>query len=445
MKKTKPNTRCHDSDARAGLDKRRLGSPTRSNTAPKKARLTGLVLLILLAAPAHAEDARLAELRGLLAPMQAVGHHDDTEMRGATPELMTVKHRLRDWIESRLVGLEEDGDEQAFAAQLNDALRRAELFCRSTGKDAPDRCAERDNYWDATGFLRPIRLDRQQGMALAVRTTVGILCGSDDSAYVYEWRHRRWQRLWQSEEAIERGKDYEPQVITGVRVSWPDKATKRRLVLSLGHWDWCTSNFHPVVFRLWRVAPTGAKSELLVDEAPFAYFGVHDPPIEGSVGKNDALVEFTTVSLDINIFSYETVRHFKIAGAGVKRVDPIALSPRNFTEEWLKGDWAESATWSVPARRPTLQSWHAKAHSDHSGAQYVGAPGHCTKNLDLWQVGIDFSNSDKSLGVVYFLVRWQPPYHFEMVDVTTTPRADCNRTDEPGGALDTLFPIQDWR
>lgn len=150
-------------------------------------RLTGLLLLALVAQQAHAEDVKLAELRGLLVPMRA-STDTDPKTRGATPALMTVKHRLRDWIEPRLAALEENGDEQALAVHLNDELSSAGLFCRDVSKDAPDRWVEKDMYWDGIGFLKPIRIDRQQLRILILRTSVGILCGSDDSAYVYEWR-----------------------------------------------------------------------------------------------------------------------------------------------------------------------------------------------------------------------------------------------------------------
>lgn len=109
------------------------------------------------APPARADDARLVELHALLAPMRAT--RSDSEMRGATPALMTVKHGLREWGEGRLSMLAEDGDEQALAVRLNDELRSADLFCKETA-GASDRCAAREE-WEGTGFLEPVQLERQ--------------------------------------------------------------------------------------------------------------------------------------------------------------------------------------------------------------------------------------------------------------------------------------------
>ena len=207
---------------------------------------------------------------------------------------------------------------------------------------------------------------------------------------------------------------------------------------------WCSSNFYPVFFRLWRAEPAGA-SKLLLDEKQGAYLAAHDPPIEGSVGATDALIEFTVTSLDTEVHSYEAIRHYKILGERVERIDPIALGPRDFVEEWLKGSWRESSAWTTRDRRVPLRPWHVEFHRDDISGDYVDTPKRCRETPDLWQVGIDFGDADKSLGVVYFLVRWRPPYHFEMADVRTKPRGDCNQRDEPDGSLNTLFPVQEWR
>ncbi len=51
----------------------------------------------------------------------------------------------------------------------------------------------------------------------------------------------------------------------------------------------------------------------------------------------------------------------------------------------------------------------------------------------------------KSIGVAYFFVVRQAPFHFEMVDSGAKPWPSCNRPALPGGAPGTPFPIQEWR
>ena len=69
-----------------------------------------LLALLLLSSPLviHAEDGRLAAIRALLLPMRA-NQLANLKSRGATSSLTTVKHQLRDWIESRLSVLRFNG------------------------------------------------------------------------------------------------------------------------------------------------------------------------------------------------------------------------------------------------------------------------------------------------------------------------------------------------
>jgi hypothetical protein len=407
-------------------------------------RALAMCMVALAIGSAHAEDGQLTELDVLLSPMR-VERHDDAQTRGATPALTTVKHKLRDWIEERLAALDEKGDLPAWTVEVNGALRSADLLCHGAVPESPDRCA--DKHWDSVGFLSPVDVERQEtGRVLTVHTGVGILCGWDESAYVYERRGRGWARIWQTEEGIDSGSSYRPQYITGVHVSSPVEKTGDRYVLSLGHMGWCSSYLYPVYFRLWRVGGADGQPTLLLDEEQPAYVGQHVPPIEGSIGKNDALIEFTVPSVDREIHFYESIWHYQIEGNKVQRIDPVALNPRDFVDEWLRQDWAFSSRLTRAANRTALRPWHARLHDKKFAGRYVGAPQRCTKATDQWQIGIDFGEPDKSTDIAYFLVRWRPPYHFEMSDVRPERRGDCNQGDDPdSGSLDTLFPIQEWR
>ena len=114
-----------------------------------------LLALLLLSSPLviHAEDGRLAAIRALLLPMRA-NQLANLKSRGATPALTTVKHQLREWIETRLSVLRFNGprwnpNPVVLQEQLNDELDRAELFCGPSSK-AP--CPE----WSELGFLGPV-------------------------------------------------------------------------------------------------------------------------------------------------------------------------------------------------------------------------------------------------------------------------------------------------
>ncbi len=413
--------------------------------------------MFFIAPIAQAQDKALINIYATLVPLRPALGPDgkqladddkdyDSDLRHATPALTAVKHILRDWIEAHLSALVDLGDDKVIAAAINDELRKADLLCDTPTDKSWNRCTSDISAWSHLGFLAAVRVEfLEHGRVILVHTGVGILCGMDESAYVYAWQKDKWQRFWQNEQEIASGKPYAPQYIDAIEVTRPDEKTNDRFVLSLGHMGWCASNFYPVYFRLWRSNPGLAESKLLLDRAEDAYLGAHIPPIIGSVtDKGDVLIEFTTTSIDIAIHSYETVRHYRVVKDEAVRLDPIALSPRSFTEEWLKADWQESASWTAASNAKALQAWHKKRHLDASGP-FIDDTKNCRKDRAFWQVSLGIGGDREHQEDTYFIVRWRPPYRFEMVDVRTTPRTDCNQPDPSVDSGQTLFPIQDWR
>ena len=391
-----------------------------------------------LAPGARAQDPSLTALHATIAPLRT-RFFDDSVTRGATPEFASIKHQLRDWIERQLGGVKSEDDDVRLALQLNDRLKQADLMCEAAGAAGTDRCDHGPRYdWNARGFVDDVRLEQQRyGQILVVRTALGIECGYDDSAYVYERRDDEWYRLFESEQdpTDPDPNRYEPQTLVAVHVS-------DRLVLTLGHMGWCQSNWYPVYYRLWRVGDDG-KPRLLLDGRESAFLGAHEPPILGSVGSADLLVEFNVGSLDSDVHNRPAVRHFAINGDTVQRIDPIALTPRDFVEEWIEQEPSERAMWADPRARASLARW--RKPSDDSGywGEFIGTR-RCIKSTDLWQVGIRAHPHEKPTDI-YFLVRWRPPYRFKMIDVATRPWHDCSQDDPDADMPQTLFPVQDWR
>jgi hypothetical protein len=375
---------------------------------------------VVLAANAGAQDAQLEQLRGTLLSLRAHAQ-ENLDVRGATADLTTAKHRLRDWIESRLTALKSDGNVEEFARGINSALVAAHL---------PDR-VEEQNF---LGTIRAAQL-RWEGGLLIVTTAVGILCGEDDSAYGYQWTDGKWKRTWESEQNDYSPDKYAPQYIEGIQVRQSFK-DKTYLVLTLGSESWCSSNWHPVYYRIWRIDSTG--TNLLVDETHPQAWVRGGGYVVGAVNDGDALIEFTTNSIDGGVHNRQVVRHYIIEGDRARRVDPVALSPRDFVDEWLTRPWTESAGWSNAA---ALQTWHGKVHADSIGAEFEDPTKHC-QTPDLWQVGVTFGDAKAA---TYFLVRWRPPYRFTMMNVSDKPWPLCNQPDPQADEWRTLFPTHFWR
>jgi hypothetical protein len=90
-----------------------------------------LFVILALSRPSLADDMRLDPLRSSLMQMRGKPVNYGG-LRGATPQLTVVKHQLRDWIESRLPGLSQRGDEGDLERKLNSELGGGGLFCGDT-------------------------------------------------------------------------------------------------------------------------------------------------------------------------------------------------------------------------------------------------------------------------------------------------------------------------
>jgi len=396
-------------------------------------------VVLLAAVPAPADDDGLSVLRSLLLPMRAhAGEHIDT--RTATPELTIVKHALRDWIESRLGSLSVRQDGAVLAQQLNTELERAGFFCGDNYEKCPDQ--------RFLGYLNRIQIHAWRGF-LVVQTSVGIMCGFDDSAYGYEWNEPdSWRRFWHSEQDnYEKGK-YFPQNLESVLIAQkfqrdPQKRSEKdRLILTLGTMPWCSSNWRDVYYRLWRTKSTYSEPKLLLDQSEHAYL-VIDPPIQGSVTPDDVLIEYAVASIDGGVHNRRKIRRYVIDGDKVRRSDPVALSPRDFVEEWRSSNWIDSSRWTQPAAQGALLNWHRRSLGPW---EFMDPTIHCERRPDLWQVGVDISAYEKLPAMkLYFLVRWRPPYHFTMVDIGDHPWEGCTQPDPQANVFRTLFPPQNWR
>jgi len=414
---------------------RRVVSPCPST---KPGELAWLFLIVLLALPLMAQsDPPLVGLRAELERFRTeVPEHPET--RGASPRLTTIKHQLRDWIESQLVQLPSDpngeaGAETALGYRLNAELKREHLLREGDETDI-------DDSWSRIGLLGDVRLDYNQRQAfLVVHTAVEVICGFDESAYLYRWKNGRWTRIWETEQNLYTKDEYKVQRIRAVLVSPKFNETSPYYVLTLGTEPWCSSNWHDVYVRLWSLSSSGREPKLLIDKSQWAFLGSHDIPVQGSAGRDDALIEYTVGSFDLGVFAREAVLHYLLTPDRAERIDPVALSPRGFVDEWLAEPWEESRLRSQPSALATLR----QAHDDSGRDEFILPTRHC-RTPDLWQVGLEPTEGKK--GPAYYLVRWRPPYHFTMLQVSEHPFPTCIEKDPAADdEYRTLFPVQDWR
>lgn len=161
--------------------------------------------------------------------------------------------------------------------------------------------------------------------------------------------------------------------------------------------------------------------------------GFVEDRIDGTVSGGDVLIEYT-----VNLSEGSTrraVRHYVVDGDKIRRVDPVALSPREFVDEWFKRDWVESAGWTEARNRAALDVRHRKT----VGVDLKMVSMHCGQSPDLWPVVNNYSYDANNEVLEYFLVRWRPPYQFTMADFSERPWPGCVEPDPQADEGRTLF------
>jgi hypothetical protein len=215
------------------------------------------LMLFLLAPPAWAEPADLSTLAAQLAKVRTT--HGINQMRDAGPELTEVKHTLRAWVEQQLPAIPapsgpygityslDTDDLTDLSARLSQALDKAGLTCGRWG--SPDfRCGgNAKDFESERGYVDRVRLaffddDRY----LMILTGVGMRCGFDQSAYIYEQgADRHWHLRLSIEQDRYGDHDYRPEnfVSIDVPISHTPQtgATPLPLVAAVGYSPWCSS------------------------------------------------------------------------------------------------------------------------------------------------------------------------------------------------------------
>jgi hypothetical protein len=401
-----------------------------------------LAASLALAVASPAQDAKLEALRQILIPTRPQGRPDLSDgTRGATPRLTVAKHELRDWIESRLPPDNASFNPESIAATLNRALKAQGLVVENSGSDTPS-----DQQMDPTGYVGPIKMTLTRGYLL-VQTGLGVLCGYDESAYLYEWKTGRWQRRWESEQNDYRKDKYEPQFFEQILIS-PASAEHDYLILTLGGNPWCYSSWSAgLYYRLWRMGADTPRPKLLLDEHLDDIFGDEN---RADVRPHDVRFVFFGAASDTIHVARPVVRHYRVEHDKVTRIDSAARIPREFVDTWLFGPWEQVAAQSDGVKLAQmaqtfsqLSNWSADRIALNE--MYADYPRdylrHCVDDASVWQVRFSYkerldSSAEKTL---YFFVRWQKPDRFTMLDIRDAPAPACTQPDPDAEQIRNLF------
>ena len=275
--------------------------------------LIAILLCCLWARPASAEP-DLTPLSRELAQLKA---HADSDV---APDLVPAKHALRHWIEQQLPSRlpdNQDGSINVLTAEdlaplvvrMNAALDAARLTCGREG--ARDYRCPADDDWEAKGYVENVRLGLLDGdrFLLAI-TGIGVDCGYDETAYVFEQQpDRTWRLLWTSERNNVADDHFVPERLIAVNIrSTEAENDPPPLIATLGLLPTCTSNWNGLYTRLWRASATPTTPMPILDRDDGLFIG-GDFFAAARLTDHALLVQYEGRSIDRHVFSRSKILH----------------------------------------------------------------------------------------------------------------------------------------
>jgi hypothetical protein len=267
------------------------------------------------------------------------------------------------------------------------------------------------------------RVRRWEAGVIGVVADVPIPCGDDAMLLVFAPKQGRWREAlrWRSA-PYRRVSDAFGSFDYAIS---PLDVEGRWYAVAKAVAPWCASTWSSVGYAVLRPGPTETR--------PYLLYTTHDPIWTGRDDDHGVLwvrpdefeLRFRGASIDSNIQSRTWIRHFAVDGDEVRRIPPIALSPRDFVDEWIVSPWPAVSGWTAADTRSQLEPVHDRLHKIGafrflSAHRCAGEPGH-----------YEISLSD-TYGVSYFVrVVGEGPY--ELRWVSQAPSQTCGGRDLLGG------------
>jgi hypothetical protein len=319
---------------------------------------------------------------------------------------------LRDWTESRLPA--DRGMLEITSGHLESDLQE-EL--KAAGLAAPEAPDSVDQQWGYPGFgYVDVNFQRLPELPDTLFVTAGasIPCGYEDTIYMYHFDAAGRKRVLADHPKEEGYGDAE------LGLSDPDPQG-RRLLLIHRLSQQCASTWMGLTYSVDRLGVLPGDAETLLSGQHGFWMGNDGP--EFVLKPDELIMEFLDMSVDVVIHNRTQVHRYNFA-EGVRRLDPVALQPQDFAEEWLTRPWSEMESRSAP----DTQEWHAKLHADFVLGNYQAVVP-CTERPGRWMIELEINHiGEKDLSEpidAYFLVRDLGNYRYRMESVSDDEPQGC--------------------
>ncbi len=251
---------------------------------------------------------------------------------------------------------------------------------------------------------------------LFVTATVSVRCGGDQAVYGYRFDANGWARVISDHPASDFGYG------AAFEVSDADAQGRRLLLIRRGSVQ-CASTWMGMTYSVFRMASAAGTPpvSLLSGEHGF-WMGNVDNGLVFALKPDELIIELLDGSVDLGIPNRTQIHRYSFVD-GVKRLEPVALQPQDFAEEWLTRPWSEMQSESSPK---TLK-WHSTLYADLVMGKYSNVL-LCAAKPDRWSIGFEITYIGKELKEpidVYLRVRDLGNYRFEMEAVSDSQFEGC--------------------
>jgi hypothetical protein len=175
---------------------------------------------------------------------------------------------------------------------------------------------------------------------IAVRTTIDVPCGGDNSLYLFRRDGDAWRLIFARESGAYRS--FAGALDMFDYAVSPSDANGRFFVVTANVVPSCNGLWHLLRYDVRRVKeddPYGARVLFSASHS------IHlDDAYELEAGEEDFSIRWRAEqSLDLGLHARDYVRHYAVCADRVERIEPFALTPEAFVDEWAEMPWEEAS------------------------------------------------------------------------------------------------------
>lgn len=201
---------------------------------------------------------------------------------------------------------------------------------------------------------------------VGVEATIGIACGGDTMLMVFERRGGTWTETLRTQSAPYK-------TVAG---GWwtfdygisPRDKDGRWFVVTKNLAPWCSSTWSEIRYAVLRPGTDAAHPHTLLARKDSIWWGT-DRTGDLKVDARGFDLRWRAESMDDGVHNREWIAHYIVDDDHVYRTAPIAESPRDFADEWVRLDWSAAKNWTAVSAYG-LKPLHNKLHK-LGGFDYV--------------------------------------------------------------------------